>query len=102
MFYNDSLFVYFHLQKFTINEERGSHANELLDEFLGERWDLFEARPDAEKFFNHVLLGVRFKVKTSLAFEALKIHVQGHRGNYEDYQNYRELIAKNTKSSLAA
>ena len=40
MFYNDNLFVYFHWQKFTINEERGSHANDLLDEFLGERWDL--------------------------------------------------------------
>ena len=74
----------------------------MLDEFLGERWDVPEARPDAEKFLNHVILGVRFKIKTSLAFEALKIQVQGHRGNYEDYENYRELIAKNTKSSLAA
>ena len=74
----------------------------MLEEFLGERWDVLEARPDAGKFFNHVILGVRFKIKTSLAFEALKIQVQGHRENYEDYENYRELIAKNTKSSLAA
>ena len=74
----------------------------MFDEILGKKWDLLETRPDAEKFFNHVLLGLRFKVKTSLAFEALKIQVQGHRGNYEDYENYRELISKNTKTSLAA
>ena len=74
----------------------------MLDEFLGERWDVLEARPDAEKIFNHVILGVRFKIKTSLAFEALKIQIQAHRGNYEDYEDYRELIVKKTKSSLAA
>ena len=74
----------------------------MLDEFLGERWNVLEARPDAEKFFNYVILGVSFRIKTSLAFETLKIQVQGHRGNYEDYANYRELIAKDTKSSLAA
>ena len=70
----------------------------MLDEFLGERWDVLEARPNAENFFGHVILGVRFKMKTSLAFEALKSQVQGHRGNYEDYESYRELIAKKTKS----
>ena len=74
----------------------------MLDEFFGKRWDVLEARPDAEKIFIHVILGVRFKITTSLAFEALKIHVQGHRGNYEDYENYRELIAKKHKVFLGS
>ena len=40
---------------------------------------------------------LRFKVNTSLTFEALEIQVQGHRGNYEDKEDYRELTLKITK-----
>ena len=65
-----------------------THGNKVLDELPGTKWDLLQARPDAEKF-SIMSWGVRSKVKTSLAFEALKLQVLGHRGNHEDYENYR-------------
>ena len=54
--------------------------------------------------FQSCPLGVRFKVKTSLAFEALKNQVQGRR-EVEDNENYQEFLSRNpqnTKTSMEA
>lgn len=71
-------------------------ANETLDHFLGENWDLLPARGAEES--DYIVKCMKFSEVSCLLTKTIRIKIKGTTGNYASDPYYRELVASNSQS----